>query len=460
MISGLEWKSDAGYGWYIWNDIDSSISGDDSYVKLTATNNEYDWVEFSDRDGRRGDVSGSYPSGAYRFAAYSYTSHGVDYHLDTGWFDSTVSGTGVRTFDYMLGLSGQTSISSFGFSSLSDLFENESIGLWSLASTYFSVYTDLGLLQRVTLADLAANDWQYEGISCSFSRDYCYMHAALNEYNNGTLDHPQAPKWNSYDQYNSCGLRINVGIHVSGLSLPVDSSKIRIVFHGKRLKPQQVYESDMVLKSMYLLWGGYGGSAGESYNDSVGYDFVETRESNSGNGWAKITWLEPGNYTVTLDKDDGVLSVSGAGEYEADTNVSIGATLKTGYEFVRWETSTIGFSNSTSNPYTFSLTDDVKYNAISAAKKYTLNFDYNKPPNASSNITGNGTTSKIVTYDSTVGTLPSPSLTGWTFDGWILKGTALTNDTVWGYDEDGLTAVASWTPHKYDVLYKKGITGQ
>lgn len=161
-------------------------------------------------------------------------------------------------------------------------------------------------------------------------------------------------------------------------------------------------------------------------------------------------------HTVTLEKDSGVASVSGAGVYDADTNAEISATFNTGYEFDKWETSTTGFSNSTSNPYTFSVSADVTYKAISKAKKYTLKFDYNKPSVTSSVMSGNGTSSKTVTYDSNIGTLPSPALTGYIFNGWTLKGSGMTSDAIWKHDEDNLTAYAQWTPIKYRVGYGKG----
>lgn len=181
------------------------------------------------------------------------------------------------------------------------------------------------------------------------------------------------------------------------------------------------------------------------YQSSDDYDWTSDKTL-----YAKWT---PDTRTVTLQKDNGVSSVSGAGEYQYNTNAEIGATLKTGYNFVRWETSTSGFSNNTSNPYTFSVTDNVTYKAVSEAKKYTLKFDYNKPSNATNTMTGNSVTSKTVTYDSTIGDLPNPSLKGWTFNGWVLKGSTITKDTIWKYDEDNLTAVASWTPKKYTLKF-------
>lgn len=461
LIGGVEHKNEGGYGWDIWNDIDSSISGDDSSIWVSNFNSEYDWYEIHDRNGRHGQISGNPPeTGAYRFGAYAYSSHGMSYFIDSGYFNSTVSGGGSRTIDYSLSLMGQTSRSMLDSKPLSEWMKDESTSLWSLNNTYFEVYTDKGLLQRVSLGELAQNNWAYKGISCSFSRGRCHTHNALNQYNNGLDDHSPASKWSAYDTYNSCGIAIHMYINIRGVVLPDNSNKVKVIFHGERLKPQQNYESSMSLAELNLLWGGRGGEAGDSYNISDGYEFTETRGSNSGNGWAKITWLEPGNYTVTLDKDSGVSSVSGDGEYEADTNVSISAALKTGYEFVRWETSTSGFSNSTSNPYTFSLADNVTYKAISAAKKYTLNFDYNKSSNATSTMAGNSTTSKTVTYDSAIGDLPTPSMIGWKFDGWVLKSSSINKDTVWKYDEDNLTAYAQWTPNTYDVIYKKGSSAQ
>lgn len=87
--------------------------------------------------------------------------------------------------------------------------------------------------------------------------------------------------------------------------------------------------------------------------------------------------------------------------------------------------------------------------------RYTLNFNYNKPSNATASVTGNSTSSKVVVYKDKYGTLPSPALTGWKFKGWFTSangGTAVTKDTVYNVPY-GVTVYAHWQANTYTVSY-------
>jgi hypothetical protein len=69
---------------------------------------------------------------------------------------------------------------------------------------------------------------------------------------------------------------------------------------------------------------------------------------------AKFEALEA-YHTVSLSATNG--SVVGAGDYEEDTDATVGAIANTGYEFVNWTKA--GAPVSTNNPYTFSVTEPV-----------------------------------------------------------------------------------------------------
>ena len=87
--------------------------------------------------------------------------------------------------------------------------------------------------------------------------------------------------------------------------------------------------------------------------------------------------------------------------------------------------------------------------------RYTLSFNYNKPSNATASVTGNSTNSKVVVYKDKYGTLPSPELTGWKFNGWFTSangGTAVTKDTVYNVPY-GVTVYAHWQANTYTVSY-------
>lgn len=84
--------------------------------------------------------------------------------------------------------------------------------------------------------------------------------------------------------------------------------------------------------------------------------------------------------------------------------------------------------------------------------RYTLSYNYNKPSNASHDITNNSEKSKVVTYKNKYDTLPTPSLTGWKFMGWYTKqtdGNKVDDKTIYSAAH-GVTVYAHWQPIKYN----------
>ncbi len=93
--------------------------------------------------------------------------------------------------------------------------------------------------------------------------------------------------------------------------------------------------------------------------------------------------------------------------------------------------------------------------SVEVKRQFNLNFNYNKPSNASHDITGNEIASKKVTYQEKYGDLPNPSLTGWKFKGWYTSatgGTQVSKDTIYKATVDS-TVYAHWEPIKYTVRF-------
>ena len=100
---------------------------------------------------------------------------------------------------------------------------------------------------------------------------------------------------------------------------------------------------------------------------------------------------------------------------------------------------------------------------------YMLAFDYSRPGNATGDITGADEASRKVTFDSSIGRLPEPRLTGWVFEGWYVDGTIvngsymggtkLKGDDIWNYTSDK-TAFAKWTPVKYEVRLHSSVPAE
>lgn len=120
------------------------------------------------------------------------------------------------------------------------------------------------------------------------------------------------------------------------------------------------------------------------------------------------------SYTVTLNKNGGT-----GGTALTKYTYGTGATLptnwkKTGYTFAGWYENASLTGTAVTN-IAADATGNKTFYAKWTANSYKVTFDYQ-------NATGNNTTKeKDVTYDKTYGTLPSPTKTGYTFQGWYTQ---------------------------------------
>lgn len=179
----------------------------------------------------------------------------------------------------------------------------------------------------------------------------------------------------------------------------------------------------------------------------------------------------PNGYTVTLNNDgtttpivqtktftgwtiiSGDGTISGTtytfgtqnGEIKAnytENNVQLPEPTKAGYDFAGWYTQETGGTQVTS-PYM--PTSDITLYAHWTAKTYTVTFN-----------PGNGTvspTSKTVTYNETYGILPTPTRTGFDFDGWKEpNGNTITETDKVNITGD-ITLTASWLGAEYTVTF-------
>lgn len=95
------------------------------------------------------------------------------------------------------------------------------------------------------------------------------------------------------------------------------------------------------------------------------------------------------------------------------------------------------------------------------ANDYTITYNYNKPSNATSTLVNGSTTNKVVTYDKTYGTLPNPSMRGWTFNGWYTSptgGTKISSDMTYKTPND-ITLYAHWSANIYEIKLDSKLEG-
>lgn len=111
----------------------------------------------------------------------------------------------------------------------------------------------------------------------------------------------------------------------------------------------------------------------------------------------------PKKYVITVSEATNG-NVTGAGTYDYGTTATLTATPDWGYDFVKWS------DGDTSNPRTITISGNATYTAVFEKSIYNVNFR---------NIDGSiYSTSKIV-HGSTLGTIPTPTRSGYEFAGWL-----------------------------------------
>lgn len=120
------------------------------------------------------------------------------------------------------------------------------------------------------------------------------------------------------------------------------------------------------------------------------------------------------SYTVTLNKNGGTGGTA-LTKYTYGTGAALPTNCKkTGYTFAGWYDN-VSLTGTAVTNIAADATGNKTFYAKWTANSYKVTFDYQ-------NATGNNTTKeKDVTYDKTYGTLPSPTKTGYTFQGWYTQ---------------------------------------
>lgn len=150
------------------------------------------------------------------------------------------------------------------------------------------------------------------------------------------------------------------------------------------------------------------------------------------------------SFTVTFNANGGTTSTDTKSVTYASTYGTLPTPTRTGYTFNGWYTAATGGSKITSTS-TVSITADQTLYAQWTAKTFKVTFN----PNGGTTITSN----KTVTYDAEYGTLPTPTRTGYTFDGWYTAasgGTEILATTTVAITA-AQTLYAHWTGNQYTL---------
>lgn len=161
-----------------------------------------------------------------------------------------------------------------------------------------------------------------------------------------------------------------------------------------------------------------------------------------------ITATTPPTYTVSYDANGGS-GAPGAQTKTYNVNLTLSSTTpsRTGYIFNGWNTASDYSGTTYSSGGTYSTDASVTLYAIWVAASYNLYYDANGGSVSPS--------SKLVTYNSTYGTLATPTRSGYTFNGWFTAtsgGSQITSSTTYSTASDS-TIYAQWTANTYTLTY-------
>ena len=174
----------------------------------------------------------------------------------------------------------------------------------------------------------------------------------------------------------------------------------------------------------------------------------------------------PISYSINYELNGGAFGGnSPTNNTQYNTAINVPNPSKEGYTFAGWSGGT-NFNSSTAqsgsesdsmSSWSGGLTKNTYFKNLTPNNGVTVTLVANYTAN-SYTVTFNpngGTvsqTTKSVTYDSTYGTLPTPTRTGYSFAGWKLNGTTITSATQ-VKTASNHTLVAQWTANSYTLKY-------
>ena len=181
------------------------------------------------------------------------------------------------------------------------------------------------------------------------------------------------------------------------------------------------------------------GIGGTAYADGADFDFVEQGDTTLYAQWEA---------TITFDKNDPSATGTMADQTES-TNTALDAEnfSLSGYVFDGWNTDPggAGVSYADGDNYNFPTDGTDTLYAQWTADEYTVSYTENG---------GDPVTDDTYTVDGTAITLPTPSRTGYTFDGWFTDDSTFLLEVVSPYTPSGdITLYAGWTINTYDVTF-------
>ncbi len=220
---------------------------------------------------------------------------------------------------------------------------------------------------------------------------------------------------------------------------------------GSMSSSTHTYDTSKALSANTFTRSGYtflGWSTSSSATSATYTDKQSVKNLTSTNGgtvnlyaiWSKIP-----TYTISYNANGGTGAPANQTKTHGSTlTLSSTKPSKTGYTFVNWK-ATDGTTYVPGASYTTNA--DTTLTAQWTANTYTVSYNANGG--------SVDTASKSVTYGSTYGTLPTPTRTGYKFDGWYTSasgGTQVTSSATVTLTANQ-TLYAHWTANTYTITF-------
>ena len=450
------WMENNGYGKGIIKVdsvyIDTFNANPYEYLKDSSGNWKYDVIFFGTWDSNGGkDLSR-----ASRDAVISYIK----------------AGKGVILGHDTLASSNESTINDWYFNTLATYFGmsfyNDN-GQYSFGQTFYNGSNMIRIAKKGLLTNYP---WEIGDVGTTFHIPYThnsgqYASKATIWMDFGTTYYPGiAPERSDLRLPNAYNLKTNFYVSIynnCAMIMTGDSS-------GKASDNEEKVLANLIFYMNQLLFNTY------TTTDASAQDVAKPNTPNVSQNNSKMSYSADDNgstywyYVESFSKDD--TTASGLIDRSEKKSLTVTTGVKNyRYLFSNNATETLTTSKGTETTgTTVPVNYGYKYFHVAAVdgagnisdtksvevkRQFNLNFNYNKPSNASHDITGNEIASKKVTYQEKYGDLPNPSLTGWKFKGWYTSatgGTQVSKDTIYEATVDS-TVYAYWEPIKYTIRF-------
>lgn len=180
---------------------------------------------------------------------------------------------------------------------------------------------------------------------------------------------------------------------------------------------------------------------GTVVSTSASYTFTVTEAG------AYVANFVPNSHIITVSANPtSGGTVTGGGEYSANTTCTITATARTGYTFLNWTKD--GTVVSTNTSYSFTVTEDATYVANFQINTYEVT--------ATADPTDGGTIAGAGTYNhGQTCTLTATAAAGYTFTNWTKNGSVVSTSTSYSFT---VTEDASFVAHFSLNMYMISVT--